>query len=246
MSQRLSRKQIKRDEFMESLGNAFDWVQDNVRILVGIGLGLIIALIVVVVYLGYADRRAARADEALAAAMRIHQAPIDPVAANPEDAERPTFADSSSRALRAEELFTQVVADYGRSDAARIATVYLGQIAADAGDLETARQHWQQAATKGGENALTAEVQVNLMSLDRAQGRGDELVTRLRALLSGTETELPPDLLWYQLGVTLEELDRQGEANEAFQRLLEEYPQSAFAPAARERTGTAASPLFGS
>ena len=232
MSQRLSRKEIKRDEFMESIGGALEWIQDNVRTLVGIGLGLLLALIIVIVYMGLADRRAARADEALAG--------------DPADTGEPTFADASTRALRAKELFTQLVADFGRSDAAQIARVYLGQIAADAGDLESARQHWQEAVSRGGDHALAAEVQVNLMSLDRAQGRGDELVTRLRAMLSGTDASLPPDLLWYQLGVTLEELDRQSEANEAFQRLLDEYPQSAYAPAARQRAGGPAMPLFGS
>jgi TolA-binding protein len=246
MSQRLSRKEIKRDEFMESISGALEWVQDNVRTLVGIGLGLLVALIIVIAYLGFADRRAARADEALAAALRVYQAPIDAVAANPANTSEPTFADASARSLRAKELFAEVVADFGRSDAAQIARVYLGQIAADAGDLESARQQWQEAVSRGGEHALAVEVQVNLMALDRAQGRGDELVTRLRAMLSGTNATLPPDLLWYQLGVTLEELDRQGEANEAFQRLLDEYPQSAYAPAARERTGGTSMPLFGS
>ena len=245
MSQRLSRKEIKRDEFMESLGGAFEWVREHLRHLIGLGLAVLAALILVVAYLGYSASREHKADEALAQALRIYQSPLDPVAANPADPEAPTFADARARSQRAQELFESVSSDFGNADAAKIATVYLGQIAAQDDDLEGARTYWQEFVAKSPDHALAVEVRVNLMSLDRAAGRGDELVTELRAMLSGPNAGLPPDLLWYQLGLTLEELDRQTEANEAFQRLVDEYPQSAFAPAARERTREGQSPPFG-
>jgi len=245
MNQRLSRKEIKRDEFMESLGEAFEWVRGHLRNLIGLGLALLVALVLVVAYMGYSESREHKADEALAAALRIYQSPLDPVAANPTDPGAPTFADADARALAAKERFESVQEDFGSADAAQIANVYLGQIAALDGDMESARSHWQKFVAKSSNNALAVEVRVNLMELDRAAGRGDDLVTELRAMLSGPNTGLPPDLLWYQLGLTLEELDRQTEANEAFHRLLEDYPQSAFAPAARERTGGGQSPLFG-
>lgn len=245
MSQRLSRKEIKRDEFMESMADAFEWVRENTKTLLGIAGAALIALILVVIYLGYAERREQKADNALARALRVYQAEIDPVAANPDDESAPTFANADARSRRAQELFSEVVDDFGRSAAGGVATVYLGQIAAQDGDLESARTYWQSFLARDGDHALAIEVQVNLMALDRAQGRGDELVTELRAQLSGPNTGPPPDLLWYQLGVTLEALDRQTEANEAFQRLVDEYPQSAYAPAARERTGAAQAPIFG-
>jgi len=246
MSQRLSRKEIKRDEFMESVGRALEWVQEHSRQLIGLAIAALVAMIVAVAVMGYAKSREEKADELLAEALRIYQAPIDPVAASPDNERAPSFASATERALQARQLFEQVQEDFGRSDAGKIASVYLGQIAAVDGDTEAARSLWQDFVAKSSDNALKVEVQVNLMSLDRATGRGDELVTELRAQLSGPNSGLPADLLWYQLGLTLEELDRQSEANEAFQRLVEEYPQSAYAPAARERTGGGQSPLFGS
>jgi len=246
MSQRLSRKEIKRDEFMESLRRAFEYVQGHSRILIGIAIALLVTLILVAAYMGYADRRQQRADESLSQALRIYQATLDPVAANPEDLDSPSFATAEARSRRAKELFEAVKEDAGGSEAAKIATVYLGQIAAQEGDVEGARGYWQDFVAKSPDNALAVEVRVNLMALDRVSGRGDELVTELRAMLSGSDAGLPPDLLWYQLALTLEVLDRQGEAKEAYQRIVDEYPQSAFAPAARERTGGGQTPLFGS
>lgn len=246
MSQRLSRKEIKRDGFMESMGDALEWVQENIRMLIGAVAAVIAVVILIVIYMGYAERRNARADESFAKALQIYQSPVDPIAANPDDPVSPTFASASARSERAKEMFEATVDDFGRSDAALIARSYLGQIAADQGDMEGARSHWQDFLAKGTDHALAIEVQVNLMALDRASGQGNDLVTRLRAMLSGPDTGLPPDLLWYQLALTLEDLDRQEEAAEAFQRIVDEYPRSAFAPAARARTGGSSSPLFGS
>ena len=73
----------------------------------------------------------------------------------------------------------------------------------------------------------------------------DELVTRLRAMLSGPDEGLPHDLLWYQLALTLESLGRDAEAGEAYLRIVEDFPQSAYAATARERSGGAQSPPFG-
>lgn len=245
MSQRLSRKEIKRDEFMESLGGAVEYIRGHSRNLIGLAMAVIVALILVAIYLGYSDSRQRRADDALAAALQVYEAPIDPVAANPSDPQSPSFATAEARSLQAKESFMALKEDFGRSDAGKIATAYLGQIAAQEGDVETARSYWEEFVGSSADNALVAEVRVNLMALDRAAGRGDELVTELRAMLSGPNASMPPDLLWYQLALTLEELDRQGEANEAYQRIVDEYPQSAYAPVARERTGGGQSPPFG-
>lgn len=245
MNQRLSRKEIKRDGFMESVGGAFEWIQDHSRVLLGSVVGVIAAVIVVALLFAQSQRRERQADEALAGALRVYQAAIDPVAANPDDPTTPTFPDSQSRAQAASGLLQTVRDEFGRSDAAGVATAYLGQIAVENGDAEQARALWEDFIGKSGDHMLAAEVQVNLMSLDRAEGKGDELVTRLRAMLSGPDEGLPHDLLWYQLALTLDSLGREGEATEAYSRIVEEFPQSAYAATARQRSGGAQAPLFG-
>ena len=246
MSQRLSRKEIKRDEFMETVGGALEWIQVHARTLLGIVAAVVVAAIVMALFYSFSQRREERADEALAAALIVYQAPVDPATANADDPSAPTFVDAVSRSQAAEPLFQGVRDDFGGSDAGLIATAYLGQIAAERGDTQRARAMWEEFVGKAGDHMLAAEVQVNLMGLDRSEGRGDELVTRLRAMLSGADDGLPHDLLWYQLALTLDSLGRDGEAREAYQRLVEDFPQSAYAATARQHTGSAQSPVFGS
>jgi tetratricopeptide (TPR) repeat protein len=246
MSQRLSRKEIKRDEFMESVGGAFEYAQQHSRSLIGIALAILAAIIVLGLVLGYRQEQTARADRALAEALRAYQAVIDPLTADPTDPRSPSFTSAEERSQAAAELLRGVRQDYARSDAARVAAAYLGRIAMEDGDFGQARSLWEEAVPKASDDMLAAEVRVNLMSLDRAEGKGDELVTRLRAMLSGPDEGLPHDLLWYQLAITLESLGRESEATEAYKRIVEDYPRSAYAPEARQRSGGSQISLFGS
>jgi tetratricopeptide (TPR) repeat protein len=245
MSQRLSRKEIKRDEFMETMAGAFEWVQQHSRALIGAALALLVVGILGALFYAYSARQERLADEALAKALRVYQTAVDPATADPTDAKTPTFADSESRSRAASELLRAVRDNFKRSDAATIAGAYLGHIAIQSGDSQQARSLWQEYIDRAGDDMLSAEVRVNLMALDRAEGKGDELVTRLRAMLSGPESGLPHDLLWYQLALTLESLGRDAEAAEAYQRIVEDYPQSAYAAKARQRSGATQTPLFG-
>lgn len=237
MSQRLSRKEIKRDEFMESVGEAVEYARSHSRGLLGIISALVVAALIGALVYGYLERRERQADEALARALRIQRATIDAVAADPDSEKEPSFPDVSARAQRARELLDAVRETYGSSDAAAIAGVYLGGMAAEEGDLASARLLWEEFLESSSDHMLAAEVRCNLMGLDRAEGRGEELVTRLRGMLSGANAGLPHDVLWYQLALTLEGLGRQAEANEAYRQIVEEFPQSAYAPEARVRAG---------
>jgi tetratricopeptide (TPR) repeat protein len=246
MSQRLSRKQIKRDEFMESVGGAIEYVRGHLRKLVAAAILLVVAALATAVGFGLRERQSRRADAALAQALQVHGAPIDPDTPDPDDPTAPTFADARSRAQRARELFERVVENHGRSDAARIATVFLATLAVQEGDPERARALWSEFLDRGPDHMLAAEVRVNLMVLDRAEGRGEELVQQLRDMLGSADAGVPPDLLWYQLGLTLEELGRSAEAADAYRRIIEDFPQSAYAAEARSRGGIAAPLPFGS
>ena len=246
MSQRLSRKEIKRDEFMESVGGAFEFLQHHAGKLLMAAAAVLVGLMIAGLIITHSKRQERRAGEALSAAVKVMQAEIDPVAADPDDETQPTFATAAARTVRVKNLLTALGEEFGGTDAAAIAAAYLGQLAADEGDMAAARSHWEAYLDRSSGNSLAVEVALNLMALDRAEGRGDALVTSLRARLSASEDDLPRDLLWYELALTLDALGREAEAIEAYQRLLEDHPQSAFASDARRRTGSSVPPLFGS
>ena len=235
MSSRLSRKDIKRDEVMETLGGFMGLVSRHGRtILMAIAAVIVVAL-ATAAYRSFAAGRAEEGSRALAKALAAYGAPIDPENPSPDDTADPSFADEASRLARAKELFAGVADDFSGTESGAIAGAYMGSIASAEGDLEAAREFWKEYTDDYGDNLLGAEIRLNLMAIDRTLGRGEELVDELRAELSAGRTELPEEVLLNQLGLTLESLGRGEEAVDIYERLVQDFPISPYSRVAGER-----------
>jgi tetratricopeptide (TPR) repeat protein len=245
MSQRLSRKEIKRDEVQEGIFGAVEYVRSHARAILWGVIAVLVAVAVAVGLLQHRAHREERAAEMLAGALRVYRDPVNAAAPQPDDTAAPSFPDEASRDARARELFEEIHDRYGSTDAGAVATAFLGELAARAGEAEEARRLWQAFLDGERRSFLAAEVRLNLFALDRAEGKGEVLIEEIRGLLEQEEAPLPDDVLLHELAVTLERLGREQEATEAYQRLVDEYPRSPYAGPAQQRLGPAAPGLPG-
>lgn len=233
MKHYLSRKEMKRDEVREVLGKGVEYVRDHERLalyIVGGLLGVFLVAALVVFLLG---RREAGAAEDLAAALRIYSAKVDPLDPAPDDPENPRFATDKERLDKAKAAFEEL---RGGTEAGQVANVYLGEIAAREGDLETARRMWTDYLQKNPDTALAVTVELNLLGLDRQAGKLEEVKTELeKQLAESSSRTLPEDVVLYELAQTFDELGRPSEAQETLQRLVDDHPRSPFAFEARRR-----------
>ncbi len=238
MNERLTRKEIKRDEFANAVGRGVEYAGSHVRsILLAVGAVVLVAVLAFAINV-FLKGREAKAGEALTFAMKVYEAPIDAAAAKPADPTAPTFASPEARRTRAKELFEEIRDDYGSADAADVAGLYLGQIAVQEGELDRAREMWEEFVDEHEGHILAGQARLNLIELDRQQGKGQELATRLRELLKDSKPPLPQDILYHELGLTLEQVGRRQEAVEAYQKILDEFPQSPYRAEAQERINT--------
>jgi len=235
MSQRLTRKDIKRDEFASAVGRGVDFAESHTReLMMTVGAVLLAVLIGIVTYF-YLSHRAEVANQALSAAVRVYGAPIDPAGAKPNDAAEPSFASDAARQARARRLLEQVRADYRWTDAADVAGLYLADLDAAAGKVAEARQLWSDFAKKHGDHVLAVQARIDLLELERSQGKGQQVAQRLREMLDQSDAPLPQDVTLYQLAITLEQLNRDPEAIQTYQRLVDEFPQSPYRQAAQQK-----------
>lgn len=235
MSQRLTRKEIKRDEFTSVMGRGVEYAETHVRTLIyALGAVVVAALIAFAAYL-LLGSRAEKANEALARAVKIYNAPIDATAAKPDDANAPSFADEAARRTRARKLLEEVRDDYGMSDAADVAGLYLAQIAVAEGKLDQARELWTEFVDDHGDSLLAGAARINLIRLDRQQGKGQDLAQRLKTMLEEQEPPLPKDVILNELGETLEQLGRREEAAQAYRQIVDDYPQSRYRSDAQQK-----------
>jgi tetratricopeptide (TPR) repeat protein len=240
MNQRLTRKDMKRDELVEALERSRSFVETHSRILVLAAVGVAVAVLVAAGVWWWLAHQEQEANAAVTEALEVYRAPVGPdaVAAEPGGT---TFPDEAARRARAKELFEEIRASYRFADAADVAAVYLGQVAAEEGDTARARELWSDFADEHDDHLLADQVRVNLIHLDRAEGRGEQVVAELAEMVDAAPRErpLPGDVVLYELARTYEELDRGEEARTAWQRLAEEYPASPYAAQAQQAAGPA-------
>jgi len=238
MSQRLTRKDIKRDEIRAAFGRSVEYAGSHVRtITYAVGGVLVLGALAAAVYF-YLGHRREDANQALAEATKIYQAPIAATGAKPNDPTVPSFPTEAVRRARAKELLQKVRDDYGMSDAADVAGLYLAQIAAAEGKLDEARKLWNDFVAEHGDSMLAGEARLNLIDLDRKQGKAEQVVKDLRAMLEKGDSPLPQDVVLNELGKTLEQLHRPQEAVQSYQRIVDEFPQSPFRQDAQQKVST--------
>jgi TolA-binding protein len=235
MNQGLTRKDIKRDELATAVGRGVEYAESHSRqLLITVGIVLAVVLLGILVFF-FVNHRSDAANEALAAATRIYLAPIQATGANPGDPKEPTFPTEAARQDKARPLFEHVRDSYRFTDAADVATLYLAEIGAAKGDLATARQLWSDFVRKHGDNVLAVQARIDLMELDRGQGKGQQVAQQLREMLDQSDAPLPQDVILAQLATTLELLHRDQEAVQTYQRLIDEFPQSPYHATAQQK-----------
>ena len=235
MNQRLTRQDMKRNELSTALGKGYDYAESHGRtILLTAGAVLALALLAGLFYM-YRSSQAEKANTALARAIEVYQAPIDPAAPKPDDPVSPTFADEAARQTRAKALFQDLYEEHGSTVAGDVASVYLAQIAMAENQPDRARELWNDFVEEHGDHLLASQARINLLRLDRSQGKGQEVAQTLTAMLDEAEPPLPMDVILNELAATQEQLGKTQEAVQSYQRIVDEFPQSPYAQEARQR-----------
>lgn len=236
MSQRVSRKEMKRDEFTATVGRSFTYLTSHWAMILGIAGGVVLLALGVVGVFQWLQARNASANEALARAMRVYSAPLVEEEASPDDPDEPSFASEEARREKAQELFESLQDEYGGTRAGGVAGLYLGRIAAAGGDLEAARAHWEGFVEDNPDHLLASEARLNLLQLALAQGRAEEVVTELEGMMVQPDAPLPDDVILFHLARAYETAERPEEAEQTYRRIVEEFPESGYSTEARQRT----------
>ena len=235
MSERLSAKQIKHDiredEVQSFLITAIERFQEKPSLYLGVIFGILGAGVLISGVAYWTGLQAEAAQEDLTAAIKVYEAPIVESDAKPDDEKEPSFASEEARDAKAAEL----LADVGGS-VADVAELYEASLAMKAGDTAKARQIWESFVRSNEKDALAVSVRLNLLALDRAEGKTQEVADKLQQELDGTAKTLPEDVLLFELAKTREALGENDAAKDLYQRIVDDFPSSAYVAEARKVT----------
>ena len=220
---RLTRKKLKQDEFISVVDEMVSWITDNWRPLAA-ALGAV--CLVAVIWWGvtlFGHSRTEKAAYDLYQAVQLlegSQSPDNPVKPDP---------DAAKVKLQA------IVDQYGRSDQADVARVYLGRMATDNGDTDTASQLFRKVAQRHRGDAIGRLATLDLIHLRVSLGQGAEVASELQAMAAGSDRRLPRDVALYELGSLFLKEQKPERAREYFQKLVDDLPDSPYQPQAQQR-----------
>lgn len=224
MGRRITRKQLKQDEFVSIADTAFRWLSGNWRpVVIGVGAVSVVAL------LWWAGDRwsSSRSD---AASYALYQA-------LPETPGGLTAGDSSGDAEDAKSKLSEVIERHGRSDQADVARVYLARLHVEEGDRETGRDLLVDVVSRHSDDAIGRAATLDLVHLRIASGQEAEVAQELESMVTGTDRRLPKDVALHELGELYLRQTDADRAREVFQKLVEEFPESPYLSQARQRLG---------
>lgn len=236
MGRRLTRKEVKRDEVRESMARIFEYILSHQALLIWSLTGVIFLIGVGAAIAHFSNVRETKAHTLLAETIESYSAMSDAELGLSFGEEALSAVETQTTLATAKGSFESLRSKFGSSDAAGLALIYLADIAVRSGNLDEAQDLWEEYLSKNSDHMLAAQVQTNLFSSKREDGRAEEVEAELRELLAQAETALPQDALLYQLGLTLESLEKSTEAKEIFARLLEQHPESPFVLEAQRRS----------
>ncbi len=235
---RQQRRNLKHDKFVDEIGSLSTRARENQRLLLTITAAAVILAVLAYGIYFYRSNREQKAQQGLATAIDTIESPLIP-APGAQPVPNAKFKTEPERAATAEKQFRDVVANYGGTDAADVASLYLARIDAGKGDVAGARALLQKFVSDNPKHLLVEGARYSLYQLRIDNGEAPQVAQELQAEIGKSDPSLPPDVL---LSLLAHAWDVQGNAEktkETYRRIVTEFPDSPYALEAQRRIGPA-------
>jgi TolA-binding protein len=170
----------------------------------------------------------------LADALVVQEARIGPPAAATGSSGL-TFPTERERAQAVVAKFKAAADAYPRTDAGMFARYQQASTLMSLGNAAEAAKAYQQVIDQGGEKLYGQMARLGLAEAQALSGQYEQAITAYKELAQRKDGQLPIDGILMQLGRTYRDAGRASDAQQTFNRVVEEFPDSPFnADAKRE------------
>jgi hypothetical protein len=252
---RTERRHLKENELAESIRRVRETADEHRR---EISMATIAALVLIAAVVGYVvwrSRTNAQAQARFAEAMTIAEAPVVPPAP-PVPVERtestpappPTppppgsYATEQAKLEAALPKFLAAADAYPSTSAGIAARYHAAGILAQLGKPAEAIPQYQQVISREGDGIYGQMAKLGQADAEMQTGQIEQAIAGYRDLSMRTDTRLPLDAVLMQLGKAYLAANKAAEARQTFMRLVEEFPDSQYAPDARRELDSLKSP----
>jgi TolA-binding protein len=215
MARRLTRKEMKHDEFVETAVEAGAWLEQNWQTAVKVAAAVVVVGAIALFWWWYATNSKAQAADILAEGIEAYgQAAADDFA-NTADVEA------------ALALFERSVAKSENSPAGRSASYYQGVALIQLGRADEAIGVLEDLAAEDLPPTLAGNARVILAEALASSGQAERAVVMLQEIADDPDAFYPPEQALLTLGKIHLRQGNVEQAHEVWQRITEEYPRTA-------------------
>lgn len=234
----IERHRLKEDEFARSVAAARETLQERGNDIMRFAIIAVVLIVAIAGYTFWRTSRNAKAEAALASGLAIFEAPVIPPAApapgSPIPVQQPgTFQTEQAKLDAALPKLMEAADGFPSAPAGIAARYYAASALAGLGKFSEAEQRYKEVVDRAGSSIYGRTGRLGLADAQAAQGKFDDAITIYRELSADANAQLPVDGVLMALGRTYAKAGRKDEATRAFSRIVEEFPQSAYAADAR-------------
>ena len=235
---RVERRHLKQnplEAFMEGLSGALGSHQREITTAAGV---VVVVVLAALGYFYWTGRTDGRAHEMLADAVAVSDARVGAPIAPGTPGAAVSFPTEALRAQAALAKFQAVADAYPTSDAGIYARYRQAATLVDLGRPADAEAVYQMVIDRAGDRIYGQMARLGLADAQSRAGQYDQAINGFKELAQRKDGPLPIDAILMQLGRTYLDAGKRADAQQAFNRVVAEFPDSPFnADAKRELDG---------
>jgi TolA-binding protein len=232
---RTERRHLKENELQTFAREARQQLEERKRETTMIVAAILIAGVAVGGYFAWRDRVETHAHALLADAMIVQGARIGtPAAPGTAGAGSLSYLTERERAQAALTKFKAAADAYPSSDAGIYARYQLAGTYMELGQPGSAAAEYQQIIDRSGDKIYGQMARLGLAEARAIEGKYDEAINGFKELAQRKDGPLPVDGILMQLGRVYLDAGKRADAQQTFNRIVEEYPESPYSGDARK------------
>lgn len=197
-----TRHALKQDKFVAVTTSGLEWIGDNRSNVIAWGVGIILAVALVVVSFIVFEKREDAANQLLGQAMDIYETPLTQPD-QPVEPGQKTYATAADRAKAANPIFQQTADQYGWLTAGKMARYFAGITELDLGQQSAAAVDLEKASHTSDSNVASL-AKIALANLDAQTGKNSDAVTLFQDVIAHPTTAVPKAAAQLQLAAMYE------------------------------------------
>jgi tetratricopeptide (TPR) repeat protein len=185
-------------------------------------------------YVAWKDRVNSRAEAMLAEAIAATETRVGAPVAPGTPGAGPSFATERLRSEAALAKFKAAADAYPDTDAGIFARYRQAATDLELGNAKQAAMTYQQVIDRAGDSIYGQMSRLGLAEAHARSGEYDQAINTFKELAQRKDGPLPIDGILMQLGLAYRDAGKNSDAQQTFNRIVEEYPESAFSADAKK------------